>query len=48
MFKKNHKELIRNNESILKIQQKFKSERRTVFTEEINKIALNSNSDKRM
>ena len=33
---------------MLKTQQKFKSEKHNVFTEEINKIALNSNDDKRM
>ena len=44
----NHKEFIRNNKSILKTQQRFKSERHNVFTEEINKIALSSNNDKRM
>ena len=32
---------------ILKTQQRFKSERH-VFTEEINKIALGSNDNKRM
>ena len=32
----------------LKTQQRFKSERHDVFTEEINKIALSSNDDKRM
>ena len=42
------KEFIRNNKSILKIQQRFKSERHNVFIEEINKIALSSNDDKRM
>ena len=36
----NHKEFIKNNRSILKMQQRFKSERHNVFTEEINKIAL--------
>ena len=30
---------MRNNKSILKKQQRFKSERHNVFTEEINKIA---------
>ena len=30
---------MKNNKSILKIQEKFKSERHNVFTEEINKIA---------
>ena len=36
------------NNSILKTQQSFKSERYHVFTEEFNKIALSSNDDKRM
>ena len=31
----------------MKIQQKFKSERHNVFTEEINQIASSSNDDKR-
>ena len=43
-----HKQFIRNNKSILKTQKRFKSERHNVFTEEINKIALSSNDDKRM
>ena len=33
---------------MLKTQQRFESERQNVFTEEINKIALISNDDKRM
>ena len=33
---------------MLKTQQRFKSERHNLFTKEINKIALNSNDDKRM
>ena len=40
--------LIRNNKSILKTQQRLKSRRHNVFTEEINKIALSSNDDKRI
>ena len=47
-FKTNHKEFIRNNKSILKTLQSFKSERHNVFTEEVNKIALSSNDDNRM
>ena len=43
----NHEEFIKNNKSTLKIQQSFKSEKHNVFTEEINKIALSSNGDKR-
>ena len=33
---------------ILKAQERFQSERYNVFTAEINKVALNSNDDKRM
>ena len=42
------KEFIKNNKLILKIKQRFKSKRHNVFTEEINKIALSSNDDKRI
>ena len=35
-----------NNEIILKPQQRFKSEKHDVYTEEVNKIALSSNDDK--
>ena len=47
-FKEVHKKFIKNNKLILKTQQRFKSERHNVFSEEINKIALSSNDDKRM
>ena len=47
-FKNDHKEFIKINRLILKTQQIFKSERDNVFTEEINKIALCLNDDKRM
>ena len=33
---------------ILKSQQKFKSDHHNVYTEEVNKIALSSNDDKRL
>ena len=46
--KENLKEFIKNNKSILTTQQRFKSERHNVFTEEIKKIVLNSNDDKRV
>ena len=40
--------MIKNNKLILKTQQRFRSEKRKhVFTEEINKIALGLNDDKR-
>ena len=42
-----YKYCLLNNEIILKSQQRFKSEAHNVYTEEINKIALSSNDDKR-
>ena len=47
-IKENHKEFIKNYKLRLKIQKKFKSQRPNVSTEEMNKIALSSNDDKRM
>ena len=47
-LEKDHKGFLKNNKLILKTQQRFKTERYNVFTEEINKIALSSNDDKRM
>ena len=47
-LKKDHKEYIRNNQLVLKTQERFKSERHNVFTEESNKIALSSNDEERM
>ena len=44
----NYKDCLLNNEIILKSQQRFKSERHDVYTEEINKTALSSNGDKRL
>ena len=35
-----------NNKTILKSQLRFKSDIHEVYTEEVNKIALNSNDDK--
>ena len=37
-----------NNQIVLKSQQRFKNERHDVYTEEINKIELSSNNDKRL
>ena len=39
---------MKNNKLVLKPQQRFKSERHNIFSEEINKIALSSNDDKRI
>ena len=41
----NTKEFIKNNKSILKIQQRLKSERHNLFTDKITKIALSLNDD---
>ena len=37
-----------NNKIILKLQQTFKSGCHNIYTEQINKIALSSNDDKRL
>ena len=39
---------MQSNKLILKTQQRFKSKRHNVSTEEINKIVSSSNDDKRM
>ena len=44
----NYKDSFINNGIILKSQQSFKSDHHKVYTEEINKIALSSNDDKRL
>ena len=43
-----YKDRFLNNEIVLKSQQRFKSERHDVYTEEINKIEKSSNDDKRL
>ena len=43
-----YKDWLLKNKIILKSQQRFKSERHNVYTEEINKIALSGNDDKRL
>ena len=40
--------MIKNNKLILKTQQRFKREKHNVITEEINKITLSWNDDRRM
>ena len=44
----NYKDCLLNNEIILKPQQRFKTERHDVYTEEVKKIALSSNDNKRL
>ena len=43
-----YKDCLLSNEIILKSQQRFKSERHNAYTEEVNKIALSSDGDKRL
>ena len=47
-LKDDDREFIKNNKSILKAQQRFRSENHNIFTEEMHKIALSSNDDKRI
>ena len=44
----NCKDSLFNDKIILKSQQRFKSDCHKVYTEEVNKIALSSNDDKRL
>ena len=45
---KESQRIYKNNNSILKTSQRLKSERHSIFSEEINQIALSSNDDKMM
>ena len=44
----NYKDSLFNDKIILKSQQRFRSYDHKVYTEEVNKIALSSNDDKRL
>ena len=43
-----YKDCLFNNKTIIKSQQRFRSDHHRVYTEEVNKIALSSNDDKRL
>ena len=43
-----YKNCLLSNKIVLKSQQRFKSERHDVYTEEVNKIALSRNDDKKL
>ena len=48
-LRKNHKKFIKkNNKLILKSQQRFRSEKHDIITEEVNRIALIASDDKRI
>ena len=44
----NYKDSLFNDKIILKSQQRFRSDHHRVYTEEVNKIAVSSNDDKRL
>ena len=44
----NYKDCVFNNKTVYRPQEKFRSNYHDVFTEEVNKIALSSNDDKRL
>ena len=44
----NYRDLLLNNKTILKSQKRFKTNHHDVITEEVNKIALISNNNKRL
>ena len=47
-LRENLKEFIKNNNLILKSDQIFREKKHNVFTEEVNKIPLSVNKDKRI
>ena len=44
----NFKDCLFNNKNVYRSQERFKSYNHDVYTEEVNKIALSSNDDKRL
>ena len=44
----NYKDCLFNGDVILKSQQRFNSDHHKLYTEEVNKVALSSNDDKRL
>ena len=47
-LRESHKELIENNKLILKLQQRFTINKHYVFTEEVSRIALSANDNKKI
>ena len=45
---KNYEDCLYNDKIILKSPERFKSDHHVVYTEEVHKIALSSNDDKRL
>ena len=44
----NFKDFLPNNKTVYRSQERFKSYNHDMYTEELNKIALNSNDDERI
>ena len=44
----NYKDSLFNNETIMRSQQRFKSDHHNVYIEEVNKTALDSSDNKRL
>ena len=44
----NYKDCLFNNKTVYRSQERFKSYYHDMYTEEVNKIALSSNDDKRL
>ena len=44
----NYKDYLFNNKTVYRSQERFKSYNHDVYTEEVNKIMLSSNDDKRL
>ena len=44
----NYKDCLFNDKTILQSQQRFKSDHHDIYTEQINKIALRSDDDRRL
>ena len=47
-LRESHKEFIENDKLILKSQQRFTINKHYVFTEEVSRIALSANDDKKI
>ena len=45
---RDYKDSVFENKTILRSQQRFKSDHHTIYTEDKNKIAISSNDDKRL
>ena len=48
LISENYKDSLFNNKTIMRSQLRFKSDHHSVYTEEVNKIALNSSDNKRL